>query len=142
MCFIIWRSYPGVGESSYEEEFSRYTVVLPAAMELRWDSTAAWEFLWICSISVKHLFESHIWGAASVSLTQDFVSPKKHILLYDFCLIFGYEGIAIMITTDVIPLAIFDTTVLRCLRFFGWKLVEHCEETRNYYFQLTLFYLS
>ena len=51
------------------------------------------------------LFERHILAPASVSLTQDFVSPKRHRLLYHLRLIFGYKRIAIMTTTDVIPLA-------------------------------------
>ena len=74
------------------------------AMKLCWDHTAAWEFSWICSISAEHLFERCIWGTASVSLTQDFVSPIRHRVPYDLCLIAGYKGIAIMTITGAISL--------------------------------------
>lgn len=56
---------------------------------------------------------------------------------YDSCLIVGYEGIAVMITTDI---SFLETTVLFCLRFFSWKLAEDSEDTWNFKFQLALFF--
>ena len=50
----------------------------------------------MCSISAEHFFERYIWGTASVSLTQDFVSPIRYRVPYDLCLVTGYKGIAIM----------------------------------------------
>ena len=74
------------------------------AIVLCLDHKATWEFSWICSISAEHLSVRYIWGTTSVSLTQDSVSPITYRLLCYLYLIVGYEGIAIMIATDVIPL--------------------------------------
>lgn len=67
MYFIDRSSLPG--GVSYREEFSKYAAVLwgnthekwiSVTMELCWHHTAAWKLSWICSISAKHLSESHI----------------------------------------------------------------------------------
>ena len=90
-----------------------------------WDHRAVWEFPLICSISVEHLFETNIWGTVSVLLIHDFISPISHRLLYDLCLIVAYEGIAIMTTTEIIPL-VFQILLYCVVWFFhrkvGWRV--------------------
>ena len=71
------------------------------ATELRLDHTAAWELLWISSISAEHLFGRHISRTASISLTQDFLSPIRCRLPYDLCVIAEFEAITFMITAEM-----------------------------------------